>query len=237
MADCNGVRQCVRLAGNQPSLRFPCGHERLASIRLHAKNSRQTLNETQRMHFAQALPNTANRTTIADAHHHPIREASRRSPRELFRELERYRLLALDQIRVDSAVAVVPSKLRAGLHAKFPGLVVCSLNLKYLRAEHQQLRNLCFRSARRHKDGGWQAHGGCEPGKRRSCIPRGSAGDARGFVLERLHHAYRTGAIFERCGWVASFILDPASRNAQLRSQPRCVVERSPANLQGRQSC
>ena len=80
------------------------------------------------MHLAQALPDTANGAAVADRHDNPIRKVARGERLELLDHLERHCLLALNQVWIDCAVAVVPTKLLTRRHAEFPGLVVGPLD-------------------------------------------------------------------------------------------------------------
>ena len=148
----------------------------MAALRLRGDEAREPVDKADGVEVLETLPDTRDGAAVADGDGEIVGHL----PIQLLGDLERDRLLALGEVRVDRGVAVVPAPLVDSLLGKLKGLLVVALNGDHVRAEGHQLCDLALGRALRHKNEGLETGGRGVAGKRGRCIAGGGAGDDPG---------------------------------------------------------
>jgi hypothetical protein len=78
--------------------------------------------EPQRLHFVEGLPHAGDGAAVAHRHRRPVGNL----PRELLADFQPHGLLALDQVWIDGAVAVVPTPTLAGALGQLKRVLVAA---------------------------------------------------------------------------------------------------------------
>ena len=184
----------------------------------------------QRFHFGETLGDAGDGAAVADAADDP----TGRVVGTLLGQFQPAGLLALDQVRIDRAVAVVPAQRGARFAAQRVRLGVGALDAKHRGAVREQLGQLALRHLSWHEDVRADAgDGGAVREARRGVAGRG-AGQRRAVLLHGPRHGDRAGAVFERVGCAATFILETQTAYAQRLCQARRLQHRRPADLWNR---
>ncbi len=204
--------------------------QRAAACGLYRYQPGQTVYEAHGVKILQALPESGYRTAVPDRN----RDIIRSPPVQLLHDLISYGLLSFRQIRVDGSVSVVPAPAVYRVAADLKGLFVAAHNRDNGRPKGKQLRDLSFRSPRRHENIGPHAGGGRIPGQGGGRVSRGRACYHLRAGLISLRHRHRGRAVLEGCRRIEPVVLYPKPAYPKLRRKPRLLIKRRPADSERR---
>ena len=145
-------------------------------------------------------------------------------------------LLAFGHVRVVAGAAVVPAKLKAGLHAQVKGVVVSSIDSKNGAAVDEQLSDFGWGRRFWHKDDRGLACGSGESGQGGGSVAGAGRSDYGPAFLACARHGDGRGAILKRGAGVAPVIFDVEFRQAKRCTQPRRGEKGRVADGQRRQA-
>jgi len=151
-----------------------------------------------------------------DEHRQGARQRSLMGENHVFPDFESGGFFPFHSERIVTSIPAVPAKFIRRQDAQVKSLVVTAFDQRHVRAVHQQLGDFGRRRGARSQDDRLLANS-----RRQSCqgctrITGGSGNEHPRANFSRARNDQRAGAIFERSGRVAAFILEPQPGQARL---------------------